>query len=171
MTVRLIEASDCASIQNSFSATGWSKPEGYFAQCHGAQERGEILVFVAWMEGVYAGHVRVLWESQHSRFSNLGIPEINDLVVLPVFRKRGIGSRLIDAAESAAFERSDEVGISVGLHPGYNAAQRMYGSRGYVPTGGGVTYQNRPVVEGQAVQMDDSLLLHMTKRRPHRGSI
>jgi hypothetical protein len=71
---------------------------------------------------------------------------------------------LVDLAERAAGDRADEVGIGVGLHPGYNAAQRMYVLRGYVPDARGVTYQDAFVADGQTVPFDDDLVLHLTKR-------
>jgi hypothetical protein len=60
--------------------------------------------------------------------------------------------------------RSSVAGIGVGLHPGYNEAQRMYVKRGYIPDGRGVTYRNRYVEEGMQVVLDDDLVLHLTKR-------
>ncbi len=51
----------------------------------------------------------------------------------------------------------------VGLHPGYNQAQRLYVRRGYIPDGRGVTYRNEYVMEGMQVKLDDDLLLHFTK--------
>ena len=54
-------------------------------------------------------------------------------------------------------------GIGVGLHPGYNQAQRLYVKRGYIPDGRGVTYRDRYVEEGTQVVLDDDLVLHFTK--------
>jgi len=51
----------------------------------------------------------------------------------------------------------------VGLHPGYNAAQRLYARRGYIPDGLGVTYRDRYVREGEQVVFDDDLVLHLIK--------
>ena len=45
--------------------------------------------------------------------------------------------------------RSGVVGIGVGLHPGYNAAQRLYVKRGYIPDARGITYRNRFVEAGR----------------------
>jgi hypothetical protein len=39
-------------------------------------------------------------------------------------------------------ERSDVVGLGVGLYPDYGTAQRMYVRRGYLPDGRGVIYYN-----------------------------
>ncbi len=63
------------------------------------------------------------------------IPEIQDLNVLPPFRRKGIATMLLDRAEAEVACRSDVVGIGVGLHPGYNDAQRLYVKRGYIPDG------------------------------------
>jgi hypothetical protein len=88
------------------------------------------------------------------------------LNVLSTFRRRGIATRLVDAAEGLVGRRSRQVGIGVGLHPGYNAAQRMYVLRGYVPDGNGVTVGYEFVREGQIVTMDDGVVLHVIKRLP-----
>jgi hypothetical protein len=52
------------------------------------------------------------------------------------------------------------------LHPGYNAAQRLYVKRGYIPDAHGITYRNRFVDEGASVVVDDDLLMHFTKEFP-----
>ena len=83
--------------------------------------------------------------------------------MLPQFRWRGIATALVDECERLIRERSAIAGIGVGLHPGYNAAQRMYVLRGYVPDDRGVTYKNRYVVEGETLPFDDDLVLYLTK--------
>ena len=83
--------------------------------------------------------------------------------MVPASRRQGIATRLMDAAELIVAERSAVVGIGVGLHPGYAAAQRMYVLRGYVPDAKPITYDNRFVTEGQDVKLDDKLVLHLTK--------
>jgi len=62
-------------------------------------------------------------------------------------------------------EKSDTVGIGAGLHSGYNAAQRMYVLRGYVPDGNGVVWRNEFIREGQELTVDDELILHFTKKK------
>ena len=83
--------------------------------------------------------------------------------MLPQFRWRGIATALVDECERLIRERSAIAGIGVGLHPGYNAAQRMYVLRGYVPDARSVTYKNRYVVEGETLPFDDDLVLYLTK--------
>ena len=102
-------------------------------------------------------------------FAESSIPEIQDLNVVEKFRRRGVATALMDEAEATAFSRGDEIGIGVGLHPGYGAAQRMYVRRGYLPDARPVTYDNRPVSEGDTVRLDDDLVLQLTKLRPSAG--
>ena len=97
----------------------------------------------------------------HAAYSTC--PEIQDLNVLPHFRRRGVATALMDKAEALIAERSENVAIGVGLHPGYNAAQRLYVLRGYVPDGKGVTWHGKYIEEGQKLIADDDLVLHFTK--------
>ena len=92
------------------------------------------------------------------------VPANRPLNILPKFRRRGIGTRLMDRAEAIIKKRCSTAGIGVGLAPGYNAAQRMYVKRGYVPDGLGVVYRDRFVKEKQRIRIDDSLVLHLTKK-------
>jgi len=157
-----MEHNDAARLQAEFAAMGWSKPAGYFESCLKAQDSGQMEVWIAEVNSQYVGHLKLVWNSGSAQDET---PEIQDLAVLPECRRRGIAGALLDRAEASAFERSDVVRISVGLHPGYNAAQRLYVLRGYIPDGRGVTYRNQPVAEGANVRMDDDLVLHMEKCR------
>lgn len=128
------------------------------------QERGLIVCLVARLGVEVAGYLKVVWEPTYPPYRDNAIPEIQDLNVLEQFRRRGIASRLLDRAEEEIATRSDVAGIGVGLHSGYNAAQRLYVLRGYVPDGLGVTYENRPVHDREVVTFDDELVLHFTKQ-------
>jgi hypothetical protein len=82
-----------------------------------------------------------------------------DLNVMPDFRKRGIGSLLLDTAEKEAATKSEVVGIGVRLYAGedggYGAAQRLYVKRGYIPDGKGVTYNYQPTIPGNSYPLDN----------------
>ena len=84
--------------------------------------------------------------------------------MLPQFRRRGIGTRLMDEAEHRIAERSPAAGVGFGLTPDYGAAQRMYVKRGYVPDGKGIRSNDRYVEPGDCVTVDDGLALFLTKR-------
>jgi hypothetical protein len=99
----------------------------------------------------------------------LGIPEISDLRVDAEFRRRGIGTALLEWAEAEAASRSDRVGINVGLHSGYGAAQRIYARRGYVPDGTGAVINGTVVPEGATITLDDDpiVTLRLMKELHH----
>ena len=154
---------DAASMQDSFRRTGWRKPEGYFADCCRQQEKGQLVLLVAEMDGAYMGHVKVVWRSGYAHFRENEIPHIQDLSVLPGHRRKGVATRLLDMAEDIIRQRSNVAGISFGLYSDYGPAQRMYVLRGYVPDGKGVTYNDQYVQPGQHVLVDDDLILHLVK--------
>jgi GNAT superfamily N-acetyltransferase len=162
--IRLLDDSDPPSIAAAFANMGWNKPEAQFRRYLHEQVAGTRTCFIAIAEGQFAGYATVNWRPTYAGFADLNIPEIQDLNVLTKHRRKGIASRLLDRAETEAACRSGVVGIAVGLHPGYNAAQRLYVKRGYIPDGRGITYRNCFVEEGASVLLDDDLLMHFTKR-------
>ncbi len=164
LTIRWIERGDVEPLAAAFAALGWDKPASLYERYLAEQEAGERTVFLAFADGDFAGYVTVLWQSHYPPFREAGIPEVNDFNVLPEFRRQGIGSRLMDAAEQEIARRSPVVGIGVGLYADYGSAQRMYVKRGYVPDGRGVTYDFQPVVPGESVPVDDDLVLWFTKQ-------
>jgi ribosomal protein S18 acetylase RimI-like enzyme len=113
---------------------------------------------------VFAGYVTVVWVSGYRPFAQAGIPEIQDLNVLPQFRRRGIASALMDAAEAAIAARAETAGIGVGLYADYGAAQLMYLRRGYLPDGRGIAYRGATVAPATRVPVDDDLVLMMARR-------
>ena len=162
--IRTLKEDDAERISAAFAAVGWRKPVAQYLRYLDEQAAGAAVVLVADLGGGFAGYLKVAWRSGYAPFAEAGIPEIQDLNVLPEHRRRGVASRLMDRAEALIAERSGEAGIGVGLHPGYNAAQRMYVLRGYVPDARGVTWRGARVAEGQTVVMDDDRVLHLTKR-------
>ncbi|HKF46029.1 MAG TPA: GNAT family N-acetyltransferase [Terracidiphilus sp.] len=164
LQIRPLNDADPEVMERAFSAIGWSKPASQFRRYLGEQSAGTRSCWVAILNQTFAGYVTVNWKPPYPAFAEYGIPEIQDLNVLSSFRRKGIASALLDFAETEVAPRSELVGIAVGLHPGYNAAQKLYGKRGYIPDGRGITYKLRSVQEGEQVTLDDSLLLHLTKR-------
>jgi GNAT superfamily N-acetyltransferase len=164
LAIRLLEAPDIEPIAAAFAAIGWNKPASQYRRYLTEQQRGERVVLVALLHGSFAGYVTIAWQSGYPPFRAASIPEIVDFNVLPDRRRRGIGSRLLDAAEQRIAARSTEAGIGVGLDPDYGAAQRLYVKRGYVPDGRGLAWGDRHVRWGETVTVDDSLSLYFTKR-------
>jgi len=112
-------------------------------------------VLVATDDDRFVGYMTVRWESAYFG----GLPDIQDFNVLPPYRRRGIGSGLMDAAETLVAERSAVVGIGVGLYADYGQAQRVYVRRGYLPDGRGLMYDGQPVAPGNTVRNDDAATL------------
>jgi GNAT superfamily N-acetyltransferase len=167
LTVRRMVPEDASVMASAFAAMGWtSKTIELFARYFQEQAEGLRHVLVAPAAGEFAGYVTIAWYPEYEPLARAGVPELEDLNVLPGFRRQGIATRLVATAEEVVSPRSRQVGIAVGLHPGYNAAQRMYVLRGYEPDGNGVTVGGAFVREGQTVTMDDRVLLHLLKDLP-----
>jgi GNAT superfamily N-acetyltransferase len=110
------------------------------------------------------GYVAILWESNFDGFRDRGIPLVHQLAVAGPFRRQGVATLLMDAAEQLACERgAATLGITVGLFDEYGPAQRLYGQRGYVPDGRGACRAQRPLGKGMQVTMDDDLIMWLTK--------
>jgi hypothetical protein len=121
-------------------------------------------VLVASLQSVFAGYLTICWQSHYLPFQEADIPEIVDFNVLPYFRRIGIGSRLMDAAEAGIALVSPLAGIGVGMTADYGAAQRMYALRGYLPDARGLMHDHQPVTFGLDVRVDDDLCLYFTKK-------
>ena len=159
--IRVLRDGDPVGISGAFTAVGWDKPVELYEKYLADQRAGTREVLVATVGDEIAGYVTVWWESSYEPFD--GIPEIQDFNVLPQFRRRGIGSGLMDAAEARVAERSAVVGIGVGLYADYGSAQRMYVRRGYIPDGRGLIHDGKQVPPGEMVRNDDSATLMFTK--------
>ena len=140
--VRPLERRDVAPITAAFRDLG-PKPRSQYERYLSEQREGSRSVLVAFVEGDFAGYVTIDWDADHLHFRKSDIPEIQDLNVLPRFRRAGIGTRLMNHAELAASERSSVVGIGAGMSPDYGVAQRLYARRGYVPDGRGLASGGR----------------------------
>lgn len=165
--IRPLELSDAQLIASSLATAGINKPVSQYIRYAGEQAAGERVVLVAFIDEGLAGYVALVWRPDYPPFATAGIPEIQDLNVLPDVRRRGVATALLDRAEAVAAARSGVVGIGVGIGPDYGPAQRLYVVRGYVPDALGAVYANEPVTYGQRVAVDDDLTLHLTKTVAH----
>ncbi|MEM1095705.1 MAG: GNAT family N-acetyltransferase [Bacteroidota bacterium] len=164
LTIRPLAAADPSRITAAFEALGWgNKPAALYERYLAEQAAGARHIFVAEIGPAFAGYVTLNWHPTYATFQANGIPEIQDLNVMPAFRRRGIGAALIQAAEHTASEQTHSIGIGVGLYPDYGNAQRLYVRLGYLPDGRGIAYADRTVAPGEHVRVDDSLVLYFTK--------
>lgn len=168
VTIRLLEASDIPDIVASFAEHDWPKPVVLFEKYLQEKKHGERVIWVAYLKEQFVGYVTLKWQSKYDSFRIHNISEIIDLNVLPPYRKLGVGSKLLETAESLAATRSDVIGIGVGLYgdieSGYGAAQQLYVKRGYVPDGLGLTYDYQRVAFDQKVPLNDDLILWFTQK-------
>ncbi len=161
--IGLLKEDDIQPIAAAFGELGWNKPASQYDRYMTEQEAGKRVVLVATIDGMFAGYVTILWESVYAPFQKLGIPEIVDFNVLPKFRRRGIGTQLMDEAEYRIAKRSSVAGIGVGLTKDYGAAQILYYHRGYIPDGRGISWQGKVCQYGDHITVEDGLTLYFSK--------
>jgi GNAT superfamily N-acetyltransferase len=161
--VRQLAGEDCVALASAFGAQNWNKPVHLFEQYLNECSTGERTVLLAEVGREFAGYATVDWHPNYPLFTSGSIPEIADLNVLIRFQRRGVGTALMDSAEGLISERSDTVGIRVGLNADYGNAQRIYAKRGYIPDGHGIWQRGRFAKYGDVVKVDNDLTLAFTK--------
>ena len=109
---------------------------------------------VAWDDDQPVGHAHVAWAGTH-----LGVPEIQDVFVVPALRRRGIAAQLTEAAELEARLRGwDTISLSVSEH-GNVAAQKLYAKLEYVDARVDPVHVSGTIMlRGRPFDMDDTLV-------------
>lgn len=163
LTIRPMEKDDVDKILTNFTGQGWKKPRAVIEQYLSRQSAGELYMFIAGYNGDVTGYAVLYPEARSGPFAAGHIPEIGDFNVFMKYQRRGIGNKILDAAEKQAGTWGGRVSLAVGLHSGYGAAQRIYVKRGYIPDGSGAWYQNHPLEQYAECQNDDDLVLYLSK--------
>lgn len=163
LTIDPLHAEDIDEIAAAFEQIGWNKPATQYENYLSEQQTGKREIRVARYDGIFAGYLTVVWSSHYRPFREANIPEVVDFNVLPLYRRQGIGTMLMDEAERLIATRSKIAGIGVGMYADYGPAQRLYMLRGYVPDARGIMYDGEPVPPGAPTVNDDSLVLFFTK--------
>jgi GNAT superfamily N-acetyltransferase len=118
---------------------------------------------VAWHDDAPVGHAFIAWSG-----TELGLPEIQDVYVLPERRGEGLGTALTAAAEQTAVSRGHDR-CSIGTGVANEGARRLYERLGYnradVPP---KRVQGTLTIRGEPVEIDDTLL-YFTKRLVDSG--
>jgi GNAT superfamily N-acetyltransferase len=108
---------------------------------------------VAWKGRDPVGHAHIAWEK-----TTLGVPEIGDVFVPTELRRRGIGTRLSDAAEQMARARGYRQ-ISISASITNEGALRLYRRLGYRDAGLPPKRVSGTIdVRGGPMEVDDTLL-------------
>jgi GNAT superfamily N-acetyltransferase len=164
-SIGTLRPGDSEEIVAGFAALGWpGKDRPQYERYLAEQAAGDRVVLVARDGGAFAGYGTVVWAPGYEPFAAQSIPEVQDLNVLPAFRRRGIATAIMDAAEEMIATRGPVAGIGVGLYAAYGPAHLMYLARGYRPDGRGIACRGRTVAPGEIVRVDDELALMMTRR-------
>lgn len=161
MSIQIREAaeSDISKLYEIYHACG-KADVGYFENCF----KEDCTIILASFNGEDVGICLLNWKPRYSLYKRLGIPEIQDLNVVPDARRNGAGRAMIEWCETAALAKSkDMMGIGVGLTREYGPAQILYTKLGYIPDGYGVTYDREGVTPHESYRMDDDLSLMMVK--------
>jgi GNAT superfamily N-acetyltransferase len=158
--VRVLRPDEVDWLETAFNRDWpWPRPRGFVANLIDTHTH----LVAQFADATYLGHCRISTSPLHPPFRDAGIAEVQDLNVMPPFRRRGVASALLDLAESIVRATSDVIGIGVGLYNDYGPAQRLYSRRGYVLDGTGAWWNHQPVVGGDTVVADDDLTLYFTK--------
>jgi len=118
------------------------------------QSEEDSTYLVAWEDDQPLGHAHIAWSG-----TQLSLPEIQDVFVLPKHRRRGIATRLTDAAEEKVRERGwTRVSLSVSKDDN-PTARRLYTKLGYVDAGiDPVTVSGTILMRGRPFEVDDTLV-------------
>jgi GNAT superfamily N-acetyltransferase len=124
--------------------------------CQQVEERAMYLI--AWEDDQPVGHAHIAWTRTH-----LGLPEIQDVFVLPERRRRGIATQLTHAAEEEARARGwSSISLSVSQE-GNSAARLLYAKLGYIDAGADPVRVSGPIMlRGRPFEVDDTLV-YLTK--------
>ena len=162
--IRDMRPADAPVFAAEETAQGWHSTTEKYEMRLRHQAEGKCASLTAEYKGNLAGYVNVYFESPWGAFGGKGLPEIVDFGVLIKYQRRGIGSKLMDAAEAIAARHADTVYLGVGLHNGYGSAQRMYVKRGYIPDGSGAWYGEHVCEPYTACDNGDELVLYLSKK-------
>ena len=161
--IRSMLPEDAKVLYDTYLSYGWHPQLETYENYYREQTQGQRLVFIAEYRGAVAGICTLVLHPTDGPWGGGQYPEIQDLCVFFHVHQKGIGSRLLDAAEAEAAKRADMVYLAVGVHSGYGAAQRLYVKRGYNFDGSGVWYKGKQLEQYAECCNDDDLLLFMSK--------
>jgi len=157
--IRTATRSDIPVLYALYDSIG-KKDDGYFERC--LEEHCDILI--AALNQTPCGFCLLNWAPRYTLYRTLEIPEIQDLNVMPAYRRQGVATALIKWCEGLANAKNKTmIGIGVGLTRPYGPAQILYAQLGFKPDGYGVTYDREAVEPFRLYRMDDDLSLMLIK--------
>ncbi|MFD1676027.1 GNAT family N-acetyltransferase [Alicyclobacillus fodiniaquatilis] len=129
VVIRSLGQAELSLIKDVFSNENYWHDSRYEQQVNGEAE-----YLFAWLDGSPIGHLLLLWNgtSDEPVASDLkNCPHIQNLCVLEKHRRKGVGTTLMECAETLAKERGfTRIGLSVGTEN--LTAKKLYERLGYV---------------------------------------
>lgn len=116
-------------LHQAFHQDGQNEPLKQFTQYIVEQQEGLRKTIVACCDEQYVGYITIVWRSSNDRLLQQNTPELRDLNVVPSSRRSGIGTALLNEAESCVAEEYTAVGLY--LNANDNLLIQFYRSRGY----------------------------------------
>ncbi len=165
IAVRKAKTQDIPALNAMAIKLGKVQEPGYFDHCLELQEQGKReMLIISEENGALAGYGILNWQPKYALFKRLGIPEIQDLNILPDHRRKGLASAFIAICENKAREKGiEDMGIAFGVHSKFGPAQSLYIKLGYIPDGQGVTYDRQQIAFADFKPVDDDLCLMLVK--------
>ncbi|MDP9357363.1 MAG: GNAT family N-acetyltransferase [Chloroflexota bacterium] len=138
-----------------------------------SQEQGTAVYLIAWEDGLPVGFLVVRWGGSVDEpvaAALPGCPSLEDIAVHPNRQSRGIGSRLMAAAERLTAARGyDRIGLGVALSN--VRARALYERRGYRDVGLGPYSIRWPYLDEQGRERwEEEICVYLTKDLGPTGS-
>lgn len=155
---------DIDAFTLAFEKQGWGTRRELLTKYFDEQTNLKRIVLIADINNYVAGYITLLPTAETGPFYGKNIPEIKDFNVLINYRRKGIGTKLMNTVENIAREKYSEISLGVGLYPDYGAAQIMYVKRGYIPDGSGIWHGEKHLNPYENCRNDDDLNLYFIKK-------
>ena len=107
--VRSMVPEDAKILYDTYLSYGWHPEIETYESYYREQEEGVRLVFIAEYDGDVKGQCTLVLHPSEGPWGGKDIPEIVDLTVFFDIHGKGIGTKLLDVAESEASKISDTV--------------------------------------------------------------
>ena len=163
-TIHTLTRDDIPRLKVIADAMRHMKDAEYYARNFDFVEEGSRIALLATYEGQDAGYCFLNWDPKYAFFRKMDIPEIQDLSIIPEFRRLGIATEMIMLCENFARQKKrTHIGLGVSVGDRFGPAQILYTKLGYFPDGNGVTYDRGHVAMGSMKPVDDQLCMMMLK--------
>jgi len=126
---------------------------------------GRRLIFTAWDKEIFLGHITLQPQSEYPPFRKQNIPEIVDVWVQPLARRKGIAQKLLNVAMKEAKKYDvPAIGMGVGITPEYGAAHVLYGKNGFAPDGSGLWVMGAQAGEHETITLGPEAIMMWVKK-------